>query len=71
MKVLAYTALAVVLFFVFAVLSVQREERRRSDRRQEDLPVLPPDPRRRDRRRGSVVSYLAWALRSLFQKARP
>lgn len=70
MKVFVYTAIAVVLFFAFAIHSVRKEERRRSDRRQEDLPVLPPDPRRRDRRHGHVFSYLAWALRSLVSKAR-
>ncbi|HJV39502.1 MAG TPA: hypothetical protein VJ528_11730 [Geothrix sp.] len=70
MKVFAYTAVAVVLFFAFAIHLVRKEERRRSDRRQEDLPVLPPDPRRRDRRRGNVFSYLGWVLRSLLAKPR-
>lgn len=70
MKVFAYTAIAVVLFFALAIHLVRKEERRRSDRRQEDLPVLPPDPRRRDRRRRNVFAYLGWVLRSLLAKPR-
>jgi hypothetical protein len=59
--------LVVVGFFGLVLYSIHKDEQRRADRRQQDLPH-PIERRRRDRRRKSPYAYLAWALRSQWSK---
>ncbi|WP_257312988.1 hypothetical protein [Geothrix fuzhouensis] len=65
MTTLVCTALLVVLFFGLALYAIRREDRRTADRRQQSVPSLPSDQRQAERRSGSVVAFLRWALGSL------
>jgi hypothetical protein len=65
MTTLVCTALLVALFFGLALYAIRREDRRTADRRQQSGPTLPSDPRKAERRSGSVVAFLRWVLRSL------
>jgi hypothetical protein len=67
-KILIYTTLIIIVFFGLAIYSIRREERRKADRRQQELPTLPIEQRQRDRRNKSVFSYLAWVMRSLWSR---
>ncbi|WP_026852436.1 hypothetical protein [Geothrix fermentans] len=65
MKALLLTALIVVLFFAVALTAIRREERRRDNRRRQEFPIQALDQRVRDRRRGGLLAYLGWVLRTL------
>ena len=62
--------IVVALLFGYLLLAIHYEEKRAKDRRKEDLG--PPDglERRcgRDRRRDSVLHYVAWVLRSQIRR---
>lgn len=62
-------ALAVLIFFGFALFAVHAEEKRRADRRQQDIPVE-IERRLGERRKGGSGRYLKWALRTLWSKFR-
>jgi hypothetical protein len=67
MRINDYILLLVVCFFGILMYSIHKDECRKTDRRQQDLPH-PIERRRKDRRRKRPSAYLAWALRSLWSK---
>jgi len=58
-----YLILVVIAFFGLVLHAIHREERRKDDRRKQDLPVA-VERRKGDRRGNSVLAYLAWGLRT-------
>lgn len=59
--------LVVLAFFGLVIHSILGEEKRKSDRRRQDL-SCPTERRHEDRRQKSLASFLAWALRSRWSK---
>jgi len=59
--------LVVIVFFGLVIHSILKDEKRKSARRQQQL-ANPIERRLEDRRRKSIVSYLAWAIRSRWSK---
>ncbi len=56
-----------VAFFGLLLYAIHRDEQRKAERRQQDLPH-PVEQRRQDRRRKGLPGYLAWGARSLWSK---
>ena len=60
----------VVVFFGLLLYAIHRDEKRKADRRQQDLPH-PVERRVQDRRRKGLPAYLAWGARTLWSKLIP
>jgi sensor domain CHASE-containing protein len=67
MKTNDYILLVVIAFFGLTLYSIQKDEKRKSDRRQQHLPH-PVERRIQDRRRKSLRAYLTWGVRSQLSK---
>ena len=65
-----YILIIVGLFFGYLLLAIHYEEKRSTERRKQNLG--PPDGverrRSKDRRRDSVLHYVAWVLRSQLRR---
>jgi hypothetical protein len=61
-----YLLMVVAIFFGYLLLAIHYEEKRRTDRRKQNLGPPHGIERRsgRDRRRDSLMRYLGWVLRS-------
>jgi len=62
-----YLILVVIAFFGLVLHAINQEERRKTDRRQEDHPVA-VERRIGDRRGNSALAYLAWGLRTRWRR---
>ncbi|WP_306602111.1 hypothetical protein [Geothrix sp. 21YS21S-2] len=62
-----YFILVVIVFFGLVLHAIHQEERRKTDRRQEDRPVA-VERRIGDRRGNSALAYLAWGLRTRWRR---
>jgi cbb3-type cytochrome oxidase subunit 3 len=59
--------LVVIVFIGLVLHAINQDERRKADRRQQDLPHA-VERRRAVRRRNSVISYLGWGLRTQWKR---
>jgi hypothetical protein len=59
--------LVVVAFFGLVIYSINKDEQRKSNRRQHQLAVA-IERRHQERRKGGLASHLAWALRTQWSK---
>jgi hypothetical protein len=59
--------LVVIVFFGLVIYSINRDEKRKSTRRQQQLPC-PVERRTQERRKDSMASHLAWSIRNQWSK---
>jgi hypothetical protein len=59
--------LVVIVFFGLVIYSINRDEKRKSPRRQQQLPCS-VERRHQERRKNSMASHLAWSIRNQWSK---
>ena len=64
-----YMALVIIGFFALVLHAINQEDKRKGDRRQQDLPH-PVERRQGGRRQGGVLGFLAWGFRARWGRFR-
>jgi cbb3-type cytochrome oxidase subunit 3 len=59
--------LVIILFFAFTFHAIRQDDRRKGDRRRQNLPHA-EERRKGDRRKGRLGAYVAWAFRTRWNK---